>query len=86
MPYDYGEAESELIAGVTNELSGVSFSLLFLAEVSEYVTYAVINIVCISASCTNATMFVTAYVLTHYLPRILSARAYMFHVIYCTLM
>lgn len=35
MPYDFAESESELVSGVSTELSSVSFSLLFLAESSE---------------------------------------------------
>lgn len=46
IPFDLGEAESELIAGYTTEMGGFFFALFYLGEYFHLFCFAVIYVLC----------------------------------------
>lgn len=76
MPFDYGEAESELVTGSSTDLSSVNFSISFLTEILEFLLACIILVLMACLHGTMGSISVVCFTLICYLPRLLHCRAY----------
>jgi NADH:ubiquinone oxidoreductase subunit H len=60
-PFDLPEAESELVAGILTELSGVTFSFFLLTDMAEFIVYLLIGINTISIRLVGIVFFILVY-------------------------